>query len=251
MMICSAALSDPGRVRPGNEDSCLVDEALGLFLVADGMGGCLAGEVASRMAVETVHACLAENAADHGVQPVSNAARLAAAVARANHDIYAAARSRDDWQGMGTTIAAVLLKGARLTVAHAGDSRVYLARGRSVIRLTEDHSAVRGQTPEETYAFNRHVITRALGPLPQIDAEISEADLMAGDRLLLCSDGLTGEVSDDEILSVLTAAANPLAACQRLVALANERGGDDNITTVAIFLAAEGYLPRLWRWARR
>jgi PPM family protein phosphatase len=245
MMICSAALTDVGRVRPGNEDSWLVDEALGLFVVADGMGGCLAGEVASRMAVEVVQACLAVSAA----QPASNALRLAEAVERANHHIYSASRSRDDWQGMGTTIAAVLLKGTRLTVAHAGDSRVYLVRGRSVIRLTEDHSAASGEVPRgltelKGLPCGRHAITRALGPFPQMEAEISEADLMAGDRLLLCSDGLTGAVSDDEILSLLTAAVDPRAACQRLVALAN-------ITTVTVFIVDKGYLPRLLRWARR
>lgn len=260
MIVRSAALSNRGRVRTGNEDSHLADDILGLFLVADGMGGGLAGEVASSTAAESVREFLTQSASAsvaRGGQPSLNASRLAQALAYANQVVHDASRNREDWRGMGTTLAATLLEGRRLTVTHAGDSRVYLVRGQTLTRLTEDHSLVMDQVrqglvePEQAAcSARRHVITRALGPFPRVEAETAEMDLMDGDRLLLCTDGLTDTVSDDEILALVTDAVNPVLACERLVSLANERGGQDNITAVVVFLADEGYLLRFLRRMR-
>lgn len=261
MNIFSAALSDIGRVRSGNEDAYLADQKHGLFVVADGMGGCNAGEVASRMAVELfqqeIVSCSLEEMSSAGFSS-RNAAALAQAVATANRGVHNASRSRDEWAGMGTTIAAVKLDGFRLTVAHAGDSRVYLVRGRSIIRLTEDHSFVQEQQVagaldcrQALHHPLKHILTRAIGPLPQVEPEIAETDLMGGDRLLLCSDGLTTVVSDEEIYAVVSNGADPAAICAELVNRANERGGADNITVVTVFLADESYLQRLIRWFRR
>ena len=261
MIITSAALSDVGRVRTGNEDSYLVDQERGFFVVADGMGGCLAGEVASSMAVELFQEDIASGMPDANVlsgYPSRNAALLARGVSHANMGVHNASRSREEWAGMGTTIAAVLLDGYRLTVAHVGDSRVYLVRGRSLVRLTEDHSYAEDHQHEEAFDFEqgsrrslRHILTRAVGPLPQVEAELSETDLMRGDRLLLCSDGLTTAVSDEEIHAVVSGGSDPVEICAQLVELANERGGEDNITVVSVFLSDDGYIPRFMRWVRR
>lgn len=260
MFISSAALSDIGRVRSGNEDSFLDDREKGLFVVADGMGGCLAGEVASRMAVALFQEAIDTGVTDeHLLSGYSsrNAALLAKAVARANHGVHDASNSRDEWSGMGTTIAAVKLDGYRLTVAHAGDSRIYLVRGSSIIRLTEDHSFVQEQQTDgvdyhqSCHDSLRHILTRAVGPLPQVEAEIAEIDLMSGDRLLLCTDGLTTAITDEEIYAQVSGGTDPAAICRQLVDLANNRGGEDNITVVAVFLANDGCIQRIIRWFRR
>lgn len=261
MKIFSAALSDIGRVRSGNEDSFLADRKHGLFVVADGMGGCNAGEVASRLAVELfqqeIDSCSEEEISFAGYAS-RNAASLARAVAAANRGVHDASLSRDEWAGMGTTIAAVKLDGYRLTVAHVGDSRVYLVRSPSIIRLTEDHSYVQEQQTagilDSSQAFHhplKHILTRALGPLPHVEPEIAETDLIGGDRLILCSDGLTTVVSDEEISAIVSNGADAAAICAELVDLANERGGADNITVISVVLAAENYVQRLIRCFRR
>ncbi|MGE3269069.1 MAG: Stp1/IreP family PP2C-type Ser/Thr phosphatase [Chloroflexota bacterium] len=235
-----AGLTDKGRVRPGNEDN-LTHESPGspqarargtLLVVSDGMGGHAAGEVASQIAVDTVRATYYQQ---RGV-PIGDAVREAIAVA--NSAIYAAAQRDRERAGMGCTIVALVVHGAEVTIGHVGDSRAYLIRGGQAVQLTNDHSWVAMQvqegilTPEQAeHHPNRSVLMRALGRQPSVDVDISHRTLQAGDVLLLCSDGLTGMVSDAEIADY--ASRVPTSQLPRqLVDLANQRGAPDNVTVL-------------------
>lgn len=235
MRLFIAQATDVGRVRAGNEDSvlCLNEPVPGsgqLIVVADGMGGAEAGEVASRMAVETVAEVF---------QATRRPPRegLLEALAEANARIFRTSCEREDCNGMGTTCTALAARDDRIYIAYAGDSRAYRIRRGGVCRLTQDHSVwaerVRegdlGASPSST--GGRNELTRALGVDAEIDVEFVESDLQPGDRLVVCSDGLWGVITDPEILE-LAQAAPPQQACTRLVALANSRGGRDNITVV-------------------
>lgn len=223
-----AALSDIGLQRSSNEDS-FIDQPP-LFAVADGMGGAQAGEVASRLAVET----LRERAAAGD--------SLNEAAAEANRRIFKLAVENPDHAGMGTTLTALRLAGERAELAHVGDSRAYLLRDQAMTQLTDDHSLV-GEwmregtmTPEEAMASRyRSVLSRALGTEDEVEVDHEEVDLRAGDVLLLCSDGLSGTVPDDKIKAALLGRA-PEEAARRLVREAKSRGGHDNITVVVVRL---------------
>ena len=223
-----AALSDIGLQRSSNEDS-FIDQPP-LFAVADGMGGAQAGEVASRLAVET----LRERAAAGD--------SLSEAAAEANRRIFKLAVENPDHAGMGTTLTALRLAGERAELAHVGDSRAYLLRDQAMTQLTDDHSLV-GEwmregtmTPEEAMASRyRSVLSRALGTEDEVEVDHEEVDLRAGDVLLLCSDGLSGTVPDDKIKAALLGRA-PEEAARRLVREAKSRGGHDNITVVVVRL---------------
>lgn len=227
-----AALSDVGRIRSHNEDAYLADPPL--FVVADGLGGHEAGEVASQLAVETLR--------DHAPRrPDSNA--LARAVRAANREVIRAAREGIGRSGMGTTITAALVEGTHAVVAQVGDSRAYLMRGGTLTRITEDHSMVAdlirsGQITEAESRIhpNRSVITRALGTDPNMYADTFEIDGEPGDRLLLCSDGLTSMLLDTEIAKALEEHSDPAAAARELIRAANHAGGQDNITVVIVDL---------------
>ncbi len=235
----AACATDRGRVRPANEDAVFVDEAAGILMVADGMGGHAAGEVASGLAVRTISAELTL-ALTSGVTEAQVSSLLRQAIERANTVIRERAAENYSMRGMGTTLAMALARGARLWLAHIGDSRAYLVRDGGIRRLTEDHSLVcqmvkAGQiTAEEARKHHlRNVITRSLGfePNPQID--IQSLEWAPGDYLVLCSDGLTTMLEDHEIEAAVAAAGEELqAACRGLVARANERGGADNISIV-------------------
>ncbi len=230
-----AALTDVGRMRSHNEDAVLADPPL--FVVADGLGGHEAGEVASQLAVETLR--------DHAPRrPDANA--LARAIRAANREVIRAAREGIGRSGMGTTITAALVDGAHVTIGHVGDSRAYVLSAGALSRVTRDHSMVAdmirtGQITEAESRVhpNRSVITRALGTDPNMVADTYEIDAAPGDRLLLCSDGLSSMLLDRTIATLLGSHADPAAAARALVDAANEAGGQDNISVIVVDLEGE------------
>ena len=255
------AKTDVGLKRGHNEDSFCAAPELGLYVVCDGMGGRNAGEVASRLAVDVIQQHIREagqdaslpmvGPSDAGFSPQTN--RLASAIRLANQVVHGAARSRSDQAGMGTTVVSALITGQTLSVAHIGDSRLYLIRGGGIQPLTEDHSLVaeqvrRGLLTEEEAERSpqKNIITRALGIEATVEVALDELPLEATDVLLLCSDGLTRGVKPDEILHEVRNGATPQAAAERLVELANAAGGEDN-TTVVLIALREGGLRGFWR----
>ncbi|MCS6797492.1 MAG: protein phosphatase 2C domain-containing protein [Myxococcota bacterium] len=247
----SAALSDVGRRRTVNEDAHLIRDDLGLYVVADGMGGHASGEVASREAVDTVLDMVARGRAslervaggDLGEEAVRAAVRtLESAVQAATYMVYAIAQNEPARQGMGTTVSALLLAGRLGVTAQVGDSRIYLVRGGTASRLTEDHTLVAWQiqqgilSPEEAATSpHKNVITRAVGSRDYVQVDTRVLDISPGDAFLLCTDGLHGYLDDGEIAPIV--ALGPDAAVRRFVAMANERGGRDNITAVVVALS--------------
>ena len=220
--------TDIGCVREQNEDSLIVQPPL--FVVADGMGGHAAGEVASEIAVNTIAECAPTHA---------DAEELGKAVAQANRDIINAAIAGEGREGMGTTCTAAMLEGNRLVIAQVGDSRAYLLHGGQLTQITRDHSLMAnmieaGQiTPEEARVHpNRSVITRALGNDPDTVADLYEINVEDGDRLLLCSDGLSTMIEDDEMQAVMNRIADPQRCATTLVNGAIAAGGYDNVTVV-------------------
>ncbi|MTV25168.1 Stp1/IreP family PP2C-type Ser/Thr phosphatase [Nitriliruptoraceae bacterium ZYF776] len=233
--IRAGGLTDKGRVREANEDAFLVGDSV--FAVADGMGGHLAGEVASATALEPVRAL------DGRVFPESSDAieALRAAVVEANTTVSQMAEDEPSQRGMGTTLTVALVEGRRLHVGHVGDSRAYLLRGASFDQLTDDHTLVQhlideGQITREEAATHpqRSIITRAIGVSRDIDVDSLSIELEQGDQLLLCSDGLTGVVDDATIATELDAGRDLDTTLQRLVDLALEGGGPDNITAILL-----------------
>jgi protein phosphatase len=260
-------MSDTGRVREHNEDTIGTDASIGLVVLADGMGGYKAGEVASGIAVRTVMGLLKDAVAREDLCLVDSQSGLSRpgillrdAVQRANKIIYQTARTQTHCEGMGTTVAAGLFFDDRLTIAHVGDSRVYRVRNNRIEQLTQDHSLLqelvsRGfYTREEAQrAAARNYVTRALGVEPTVDVEITEAPVERGDLLMLCSDGLSDMVEDEDIqLTVNTFGDNLETLARQLVLLSNENGGRDNVSLVLVrvlesFPARQGVLDRVFR----
>jgi protein phosphatase len=231
-----AALSDVGRARQSNEDSYL--ERSPLFVVADGMGGARAGEVASAIAVETA------GSTDVGKSPEQDLAEVAKS---ANREIYRKAQEDSEHAGMGTTFTGALVTGSEIAIGHVGDSRMYRLRDGELERLTQDHSLVeefvrQGKlTPEEAEVHpQRSIITRALGPEPEVQVDTFTYPGRDGDVYLLCSDGLTGMISEQEVADVLKSAGSLDEAAKQLIDAANANGGRDNITVVLFRLEGDG-----------
>lgn len=230
MKIVAAARTDVGRVREGNEDAVLVDDRLALYAVADGMGGHRGGEVASATAIEALRAAVAAGRSIDDAIVVANGAVLD----KAEGDPALA--------GMGTTLTAVLAPGgSSVLLGHVGDSRAYLLRDGVLSRLTEDHSLVEelvreGRlTPEQAEIHpQRSIITRALGVEPDLEVDLAAVPVRAGDRLVLCSDGLTTMVRERDVAGVVRAEQDPVVAADSLVAAANAAGGEDNVTVVVL-----------------
>jgi PPM family protein phosphatase len=221
--------TDTGRQRRDNEDSALARAPV--FVVADGMGGAQAGEVASRIAIEAFERGLPDSGTPEE--------RLASRVREANHQIYERSRTDRGRAGMGTTLTAAYLDHSHVAIAHVGDSRAYLFRDGTLQRLTQDHSLVdelvrRGKLTEEQAAEHpqRSIITRALGPEPDVEVDTWSYPARAGDVVLLCSDGLTSMISEERIAEILAAHHDLDAAADELIREANEAGGRDNITVV-------------------
>ena len=232
-----AALSDRGRRRTTNEDAFLADSGLGLFVVADGMGGHAAGEVASRLAVDTLRQALLELA------PLAEPrAALESAVRLANQAIFEQTLQQQDLQGMGTTVVFLLAAPAVAWIGHVGDSRAYRIRAGAIQQLTHDHSWVGEQvrqgllSPEEARKHPwRNVVTRALGSKDRVEVDLDAEPLRPGDTILLCSDGLNTMLGEEQILDAVRGAGNNLEeACRQLVERANKRGGEDNVTVLLL-----------------
>ncbi len=260
-----ALLSHSGMVRPHNEDSIFADPDSGLVVLADGMGGYNAGEVASGIAVSVVSGGLLpelRSGREYSKVDVQTGLTHAALllqqqIAAANKGIYEAAQTRPECAGMGTTIVAAVFHGNRVSIGHIGDSRCYRLRGEKFEQLTHDHSLLQEQidsgqlTPEQAkYSLNKNLVTRALGIEAIVPADIAEYRLEADDVYLLCSDGLTDMVEPNVVHNIVTAQRADLAkAAAELVDLANSNGGRDNISVILIHVPAE-YLPAT-NWTQR
>jgi protein phosphatase len=267
IIVNAYGLSDLGLVRTNNEDNFLFTQLrTGLinaipeipansqdgwiFIVADGMGGGQAGEVASQMAVELVAENFTNRLNDAGSSDRQGLARaLTAAVEETNQSIFQESQSNEDLRGMGTTLTAAVVSDETVTVAQLGDSRAYLVRDSSITQITKDQSLVAQMvatgklSPEEAKTHpRRNVILQALGIQPQIDVVISKTDLKRGDQLVLCSDGLWGKVESEEIKE-FAERFSPQSACESLVRLANDRGGEDNITVIVVTFSGDGLRP--------
>ena len=229
-----------GRVRTSNEDCFVANPGTGLFLVADGMGGHAAGEIASRLAAATMDDMVA--AKGSAVEAPAEILRLATMAA--NFRVIEAQRKDRALAGMGSTLTALLVRGTRYSIAHVGDSRAYRLRDGTLQQLTRDHSLVwhlyeNGVLDKSDLARHpqKNLITRSIGSHPQVDIDIEEGEGRAGDLYLLCSDGLTDGVSDEGIRGLLIAAQKtPQEMADNLVNAANEAGGPDNITVVVVKL---------------
>jgi serine/threonine protein phosphatase PrpC len=236
-LLDSAGRTDPGRRRRRNEDAYVV--APPLFAVADGMGGAQAGEVAARLATAAFREY-------HEADELPGEERLAAIIQEANRRIYERARVDTEVSGMGTTVTAALLEAGRIVIGHVGDSRAYRLRSGRLEQLTDDHSLVadlvRGGriSPQEAETHpQRSVITRALGTDPEVDVDSLAVDAESGDVYLICSDGLTTMIGDEEILAILGRAKSLESAGKDLVKAANRRGGEDNVTVVLFTVEAD------------
>jgi protein phosphatase len=241
MRLRGAAVSDVGRQRKANEDCYAVDADLGLFVVADGMGGHAAGQLASELC------CRAMVDAVGGSRGSGTLAeRLRAAVLEASDAIFSTARAQPEYQGMGTTVVATLVEGGRAALAHVGDSRAYRVREGRIRQLTDDHSLVGELVRRQEISADaarehhlRHVLTRALGVRADVEPDLAELALEPGDVFVLCSDGLINHVHDDEIAKLVSGDTDLEEACKRLVELANRRGGEDNTTVVVLRVERE------------
>ena len=250
MRYCASAKSDVGHKRQGNEDSFCLAPEIGLFVVADGMGGHAAGEVASRLAVETIQEWATKYLSGMDAfivgKPVASCSReanfLLSSIRLANRIIYEAAKGRLEYVGMGTTVVSVLAVNDHVALAHVGDSRIYRIRSGEIVQLSRDHSLVQQQVDHGIISAEqaqgsqyKHLITRALGLKETVEVDLTEQPVLLGDFLLLCSDGLSDLLEDEEMSTIVREHADDLEkACQALVDRANYRGGDDNITALLI-----------------
>jgi len=261
----------PGMVRSHNEDSVACDPACGLVVLADGMGGYNAGEVASGIAVSVVM-----TEVSHGLQnasPVERGERngedlgvslLRGNIQKANASIFHAAQSQPQYAGMGTTIVSGLFYDNRVAVGHVGDSRMYRLRGEVLETITRDHSLLQEQIDSGMISIedarlskNKNLVTRAVGIDADLEPEIHVHDVMVGDIYLLCSDGLNDMVEDDDIQATIYALQSnlPLAADQ-LIQMANDNGGRDNVSVILVkikgrFTAPRGWLAKMLSWFER
>ncbi|HST00087.1 MAG TPA: Stp1/IreP family PP2C-type Ser/Thr phosphatase [Usitatibacter sp.] len=259
--LAAASLTDPGRVRDHNEDCIESRPDIGLFVLADGMGGYNAGEVASGMATSLISDGLEEAWHPRNVERLgrdeakSMSERLInEQIARANSAIFTTSQNNPECAGMGTTLVVTLFFDNFLTVAHIGDSRLYRLRGESMEQVTRDHSLLQEQldsgliTPEEAkLSQNKNLVTRALGIDPSVEPEIHVYETQPDDTYLLCSDGLSDMVEDEEIrLTLITLKSNPNLTVQQLVQAANDNGGRDNISAMLIRVVEPFGVPRGW-----
>ena len=265
MKIDVGTRTDVGRVRDNNEDAYRIEPSLGLYVISDGMGGEAHGELASNLAVDTIiehcKASLDDPAATSYGDPrpelSSRTNRLAGAVYLANRRIYDAGERNLEQRGMGATVVAAWMEDMRLSLAHVGDSRAYLFRTGALEQLTADHSLVAEQvrqgliTPQQAESSElQNVLTRALGPHDEIGIDADEHMLIPGDTILLCTDGVSRMVTDEEIGSTLMISTSAQQAADRLIELANENGGVDNSTAIVIRMIPEpdGLFDKFKRW---
>lgn len=249
MKVQSYGLSDVGKRRDKNEDSILIDDEQGLYIIADGMGGHLGGEFASHLAVQTVQEIFRQITEDPDATLLEEqenvgtdlGERLKYAIRVASMRVFEEAERDENLSGMGTTTVSIAIDNGKAYIANVGDSRVYLVRDHQITQLTEDHSLVSEQIRagfiNEERARNhrlKNIITRSVGYQKDVDADLFVRDLEEGDLFLLCSDGLTNLVDDAEILKVIEKGKSIQKACERLVEEANRNGGDDNISVILL-----------------
>jgi PPM family protein phosphatase len=257
--VCVSARTDTGMVREGNEDAFMIADltsgnlGLGpdmkthkigargsLMAVSDGMGGAAAGEIASEIAVKTVRKSLMEVPENLDV-----CEQLKQAAENANAQIWKYAEQNPEYKGMGATLTAVLIQEAKAYIAQVGDSRAYLVRNHSIKQLTKDQSLVQEMidagaiAAEQAEAFPQNLITQALGVSQTLEVPISSIELVEGDTLIICSDGLSQKVKEADMVNLVQQTADLTALCRGFVALANQRGGEDNITVIAAQFAGE------------
>lgn len=249
MQLSVAAGTDVGRIRAGNEDSLYADADAerGLFIVADGMGGHAAGEVASEMAVQTIARELAEIRELAGPAPL---VKMAEALKESNRAIYERTIVEADKQGMGTTASCIMMGTGRWIIGHIGDSRVYLLRDGVFRQVTKDHSYVQEQvdagflTPEQArYHPYSNVITRCVGANAAVEADVLQGEMQNGDLFLVCSDGLTGMVEDPQLRKILETRGTPGRMVDAMITEANRRGGLDNITAIVVQVVSVHGMP--------
>jgi PPM family protein phosphatase len=261
------ARSDVGCVRENNEDSFRVAPEMNLFVLSDGMGGLASGEIASRLSVDCVVRHCGDARANpsqplvgrriDGISETSN--RLASAIRLANQAVRDAAKEKSAEGRMGATLVAVRVEGQRLSIAHVGDSRIYRLRNGGFEQLTRDHSFVAEQmlhgrmTAEEASSSAlQSVLIRAIGIEPEVDVDANDELLMEGDTMLLCSDGLTRELSDEQIAGILRENEDAQEAADTLVDFAKQAGGGDNITVIVVRCSPKpvGAFARISKWFR-
>lgn len=247
MVLTAHGVSHPGRVRKANEDRCELDLGLGVFVVADGMGGHNAGEVASELAVETIMSFMRRTQeGDDVTWPYGidrnlsfHANRLMTAVRLANRRVFRSAESRDELSGMGTTVVAGLIDAGHFIFANVGDSRIYSMLDGALSQLTTDDSWVAtlqnagALQPGQKHPM-RHVLTNVVGAREDVDVQVGERRLADGEMLLFCSDGLHGEISDDEVAGILAREQNATTSADALVAAVLERAARDNVTALVV-----------------
>ncbi len=252
MRAVGAGLTDVGLQREHNEDSFAVVPAYDLYVVADGMGGHQAGDVASKMAAQIIPEFFESAALEEVTWPFSfdpslseEENRLVTGIRLANRSICELGASSSEHQGMGTTVVASLFspRRSRIYIAHVGDSRAYRIRNGQIEQVTRDHSLVNDylaampdMSEEQRSELPKNVITRALGMQDQVAVDVGSFDAQVGDVYLLCSDGLSGMVDDDELGRIISSSKDLMLTCQELVNTANEHGGEDNVTAVLIRL---------------
>jgi protein phosphatase len=243
----SAGITDIGRRRDQNEDSLFFDDAMGLYVVADGMGGHKAGEVASRLVVETIRDYIKQNQSDGQVKDLmkvdpslsKEARQLLAGINLSNRIVHQTALSNEDYKGMGSTVSAIYFTNKTFIVANVGDSLIYLIRDGKIELISVPHTLIAEQTeldPENAellWSDFKHVLTRAMGVDKAVKADINEVPFFKNDILVISSDGLTDKASPEEILELVYKRRSD-KACHSLVDLANSRGGDDNITAIVL-----------------
>ena len=256
----------PGMVRSHNEDSIAIEKEIGLAVLADGMGGYNAGEVASGIAVAMICSEVKKALAKSKTEALNGSAvekLIAEQSVRANEAIYEAAQSQPRYSGMGTTLVVAFWHDNQLTVGHIGDSRLYRLRGETLDLLTRDHSLLQEQIDsgminkeQARYSQNKNLVTRAVGIDPEVEAEVHTYSVQTGDLYLLCSDGLNDMLPDEDIQLTLSSLQSnlPLAA-EQLVQQANDNGGGDNVSVILVRVAKEfpnrsGWAGRLKAWIR-
>lgn len=239
MHIECGARTDQGKVRTSNEDSFVANLPSAIFLVADGMGGHAAGEIASRMTAEKIEEILSEGQAADSREEL-----LRSAVEKANTSVHEAQKAQAECRGMGSTLTVLTVSGDSYAIAHVGDSRAYLLRNGALIQLTQDHSVIwplykSGVITKDDISRNprKNLITRSIGTQPQVEADVETGSALEGDLFLLCSDGLTDVLSDGDLSGkLLNQDLNPQRLCDDLVDAAIAGGGPDNVTVIIVRL---------------
>jgi serine/threonine protein phosphatase PrpC len=254
VQVKTAGISEIGLKREGNEDAFSVTDSLGLYVVADGMGGHLAGEVASKIAVEMINKSFRhwetnktlENELFGGLDNTLSLSGnyILSSIKLANRVINELAKENEEYHGMGTTVGAILVRPKLVIAANVGDSRIYMVRNNTIERLSNDHTMVAEQVEmglmSEEEAMNsplKHVLTRNLGSSEDVEPDIFEIEPLNNDRFILCTDGLTDLVSEQEILNLTMDEDNPGILNRRLVGRALDRGAHDNTTVISVFIS--------------